>query len=129
MAEPQTNPSSDPDWPVQVTDYIVNRVEAVRTKTTEPAIKVGRAVVLGVIAAFLGVGVVILACVGLIRLLDAALPGTIWVVYLVLGVLFTGLGLAVWQLRLPETKGRAAPLILVTAVLVAAIVVVNAVVR
>jgi len=96
------------DWPAQAADTIVRVVGSVRDKTTGPAIKVSRAVVYGLLAAVLGIVVVVLASIALVRILDVYLPSSVfgdthvWAAYLILGVLFTVAGFLFWAKRGPR---------------------------
>ena len=105
MVQPMSRPSdaaSDRDWPLQLTDSIVNAVDSVRSKTTKPAITAARAVVFGLVAAILGFVVVVLLLVGLFRLVDGKLPGEVWSTYLLFGGVFTILGAVVFSKRTPR---------------------------
>ena len=55
----QTDPT--PDWPQQATETIVNLVDNVKHKTTEPATKAVRGLVYGIVIVLLGVPAVIIA--------------------------------------------------------------------
>lgn len=105
---PPVVPSVDPgssggltggDWPAQVTDTIVDLVGTVRDKTTGPITTVARGVVLGLFAAVMAVMVAIIAIIALVRLLDEALPSSVWLPYLVLGVVFVIAGALVYRRR------------------------------
>jgi hypothetical protein len=87
------------DWPAQATDAIVDLVGTVRDKTTGPITTVARGVVLGLFAAVVGLTVAILALIGLVRLLDEALPSSVWLPYLILGVVFVAAGSLVYRKR------------------------------
>ena len=51
-----------------------------------------RAVVFGLLAAFIALVIVVLVSVGLVRLLDVyVFGGRVWISYLILGLLFTAL--------------------------------------
>lgn len=87
------------DWPAQAADAIVNAVETVRDRTTTPIMKVARALVFGVFAGTIIITIAVLAIIGLVRLLDEALPSGVWLPYLILGVLFTVLGALLFRRR------------------------------
>ena len=85
------------DWPVQATTTIVNVVGQVRDKTTGPIITAARAVVYGTLAAILAIVAAVLGFILLIRVLSIPVeellgPDHIWVVYLILGIPLTGVG-------------------------------------
>ena len=85
------------DWTVQAADTIESVVGAVRSKTTDPLVGISRWVVYGALAAIVGLVAATVAIIGLVRVLDVVLPGQVWVVYLVLGGLFTLAGLLLWR--------------------------------
>ena len=87
------------DWPAQVTDTIVDLVGTVRDKTTGPVTTAVRGVVLGLFAGVVGVMVAIIAIIAVVRLLDEALPSSVWLPYLLLGVVFVIAGALVYRRR------------------------------
>lgn len=92
-----------PDWPQQATETIVDFVDNVKHKTTEPATKVVRAIVYGIAIVLLGVPAVIMLLVGIVHGLNQLATGWldlgVWLVYLVLGVIFTIAGAILWRKR------------------------------
>ena len=96
----QSDPT--PDWPQQATETIVGLVDNVKHKTTQPATKAVRAIVYGIVIVILGVPAVIMLMIGLVHLLSQASSSVglgVWLVYLVLGVIFTIAGLILWRKR------------------------------
>ncbi len=94
------------DWPAQAADLIVTSVDKVRDRTTVPLMTLARAAVFGV---FIGTFVVVLCTllvIGLIRLLDLVIPGGVWLPYLLLGVVVTGLGALLFRKRNEPVVGR-----------------------
>lgn len=87
------------DWPAQAADAIVNAVETVRDRTTTPIMKVARGLVFGVFAGTIIIVIAVLAIIGVVRLLDEALPSGVWLPYLLLGVLFTVVGALLFRRR------------------------------
>lgn len=87
------------DWPVRATDAIERLVDQVRSKTTGPAIVASRWVVYGLVAAFLGLVALVLLVIGLVRGLDVAIPGDVWIVYVALGAVCLLAGLLLWRKR------------------------------
>ncbi len=87
------------DWPVRAADTIERVVDQVRSKTTGPAIIASRWIVYGLVAAFLGGAALLLLLIGLIRGLNVAIPGDVWIIYLILGVAFTVVGALLWRKR------------------------------
>jgi Putative Actinobacterial Holin-X, holin superfamily III len=87
------------DWPAQATAQIVKTVDLVRTKTTEPAIHAARAVVYGLVIAFLAVTAATLACIMLIRFVDIWVPGPVYWAYLIVGGVVLIAGIVAWSQR------------------------------
>jgi hypothetical protein len=99
---PPTTPSpkrSSGDWPSQAADTIVTVVETVRDRTTGPLIVAARAVVFGVFIGTIGSVAAVLAIIGTIRLLDRILPSSVWLPYLILGIVFVAAGAVVFRRR------------------------------
>lgn len=98
-----TTSDDAPDWPQQATETIVGLVDNVKYKTTEPATKAVRAIVYGIAAALLGVPAVIMLLVGIVHGLNQVATGVlglgVWLVYLVLGVIFSIVGAVLWRKR------------------------------
>ena len=98
-----STPSDDtPDWPAQATSTIVGLVDNVKYKTTRPATMATRGLVYGIVILALGVPAVIMLLVGIIHLLNQAAVSVglgVWLVYLVLGLIFTIAGWVLWRKR------------------------------
>jgi hypothetical protein len=99
-------PGLPQDWPQQATAKVVTVVDAVRSKTAGPAIRISRAIVYGLVALTLLLVALPLLLVGLTRLLDYLIPGDIWRVYLIVGATLTVTGLLLWSRR-PRGAARA----------------------
>jgi hypothetical protein len=84
------------EWPSQIADTIVDTVGTVRDKTAGPAVRASRAIVYGLAAGILGVVAIVILLILLIRLADNYLPGPLWIVYLLLGGIFTIGGVVLW---------------------------------
>ena len=54
--------------------------------------------VVSAVFALAGTGLAV-AIIGLVRVLDVVLPGQVWVVYVILGGIFTAAGLVLWSRR------------------------------
>ena len=87
------------DWTHQVADVIDQAVGTVRDKTVVPAERLVRAVVAGLLAGFFIASAALLAALGTFRLIDVYLPGPVWSAYLLIGGIFTVLGLFCWSRR------------------------------
>ena len=94
------------DWPQQATTRLVGLVDNVRSKTVGPAIRISRAIVYGLVATILLLVAVPLVLIGATRLLDYAIPGDIYRVYLITGAFLTLVGLLLWSRR-PSGAARA----------------------
>lgn len=66
------------DWPAQAADAIEKAVQGVRDKTTGPAITAARWVVAGLFVLIAGTMALILLAIGLVRVLDAYLPSSVF---------------------------------------------------
>ena len=67
------NPLTDPNWASDTTNKLVNVVTTVREQTTTRAVIAARAVVFGIIAAFLGVFILVISIVQLMRVIQELL--------------------------------------------------------
>jgi hypothetical protein len=97
------------DWPEQAADAIVNVVDAVRDRTTGPAVRAAHALVLGlvvlVLAAVLGVALLLAVIRGLHIALDnvgLSREMAVWTTYAGLGFLFTLTGSLLLRRRSPK---------------------------
>jgi hypothetical protein len=94
----RTVPARRDDWPAQTTETFVRLVDSVADKTHKVT-TVARAVVYGLMAGIVGLTAFVLLCIGIFRFLDVYLPDAVfgedhmWAVYLIVGVVFTGVGL------------------------------------
>ena len=79
-------------------DTIDTVVASVNDKAIRPAIVAARGIVFGVIIAVVAITVVILFCVGFIRVTTIA-GHRIWASYLVLGLLFCAVGAILYSRR------------------------------
>ena len=107
MATPATPPptagTTSPDWTVQVADTIESVVGSVRAKTAVPLETIARALVYGILLAVMGSAALILSTIVLVRVLSYWLE--VWAVDLILGAIFTLLGLFLWRKRRPNAAG------------------------
>lgn len=99
------NPLTDPNWAADVTNQITSVVGNVRDKTTGNVVRAVRAVVFGLLAAFLGLFAVVLLVVILTRALQSLLDiwvgwaTAVWISYLFLGAIFVLVGLFLMSKR------------------------------
>jgi hypothetical protein len=89
------------DWTTDAADTIDRVVALVRDRTVEPAQRVSRAVVYGLLAGIIAVPALILLTLGLFRALDVAAQGETWAVWLGLGGIFVAAGALCWTKRTP----------------------------
>ncbi len=99
------NPLTDPNWATDTTNTIVRVVGAVRDQTTTKAVFAARALVFGIIAAFLGTFILVITIIGLMRGLQALLdigvsgPRSVYLSYLILGGILCTVGLLLFKKR------------------------------
>ena len=92
---------TEPDLAAETADSIERVVVAIRSKTTDPLERIVRVVVYGIVAAVLGVAMLVLLTIALVRAVDIAIPGDVWSAHLAIGGIFTLLGLFLWTRRRP----------------------------
>lgn len=99
------NPIGNPDWPKQTAELLEKLTTSVRDKTTKPVVALSRALVFGLLAAFVGFVAVILLLVIATRSLQLliALPldhdSSVWISYLAVGGVFCVVGLLLMAKR------------------------------
>lgn len=93
------------DWTVGAADTIERVVGEIRDKTAVPLTTVARALVFGLLAAVMGVTVLVLVAVFSVRLVDVYLPGDVWATDLLLGGIFTVLGAFLLRKAVSGRKG------------------------
>lgn len=97
--DPLPVPGLPADWDRQATERIVAVVDQVKVKSAGPAITVARAAVFGLLGALLALVAGIVFLIGLVRLLNVVIPKDVWLVYLILGAVFSLAGMFVWSRR------------------------------
>ncbi len=93
-----SDPTPDGDWATRTADSIERVVLTVRDRTTRPILLVGRAVVYGLLAGILAVAAAVLLAILTIRLLTA-LTGEAWIAELIVGTVFSVVGLVLLIMR------------------------------
>jgi hypothetical protein len=109
------NPLSDPNWAPDLTDKIVNIIGKVRDNTTDRAVVGVRAVVFGLLAVVAAITALPLLLVVLTRLfqqLVQLVPGvdygrSVWLSYVVVGLLMIGAGFLAMSKRFAGSGGNA----------------------
>lgn len=90
------------DWAKDTADAIERVVQSVRGKTIGPLEKVARALVYGLLAVIVGIAAAVLGSVALVRVLDVAIPGSVWSAHAITGGIFCLAGLFLWGKRSPK---------------------------
>ena len=85
-------------WTEKALDTVDSVVASVNDRAVRPAIVAARGIVFGVVIAVIGITVVVLFCVGFIRLTTIA-GHRIWASYLVLGLIFCAVGAVLYSRR------------------------------
>jgi hypothetical protein len=102
---PRTSAAVDAprDWPAEATALVVRVVDQAKSKTTRPAMLAARGVVYGLIAGLVGITIAIALFIGLFRAVDIVVneivEDSVWLTYLVLGLVFTVAGAIVFSRR------------------------------
>jgi hypothetical protein len=88
------------DWAAQITAKVEELVALVRDKTLTPVVKIVRFIILGLIALFIGGLTAVLFAVGVLRVLDTEVfHRRVWASYLVVGGIFSLVGLLLSRMR------------------------------
>jgi hypothetical protein len=94
------------DWTVQAADTVEKVVGAVRDKTTVPITTIARALVYGLLAAFLGLATLVLLAVAGVRVITVYTPDErAWVAHAAIGGIFTLAGLFLLRKATATKKG------------------------
>jgi hypothetical protein len=88
-----------PDWTDQVTDLVVDSIDKVRARTTGPVMNVSKASVYVVVALIVALPITVALMAGMVRLLNWAIPGDVWIAYAIMAVLFFIGGAVMWSRR------------------------------
>ena len=94
------------DWSVQAADSIERVVGAIRDKTSGPLTTVARALVFGLLAAVMGLTTLVFLTIAAVRVVNIVLPGEVWTAYLLIGGIFTAVGLFVLGRATSATTSR-----------------------
>ncbi|HUZ11197.1 MAG TPA: hypothetical protein VMU76_13620 [Acidimicrobiales bacterium] len=82
-------------------------VANINDRAIRPLLIAARALVFGMLAAVLGIVVVVVASVAVVRLLDVyVFDGRVWAAEALLGAIFVAFGLLAWSRRSPRPAGR-----------------------
>ena len=103
------NPLTDPNWPRETTDTIVQLVGSVRDQTTTKVVYAARGIVFGLIAVIVGSFTAVLAIIGLLRGLQAlfdlgvSTPRAVYLSYFAVGGIFCLVGAFLFRKRNAST--------------------------
>ena len=95
----QEEPAAEKDWVSQALDSLEGIIDAIRSRTSEPLLKIVQTIVFGMLAAGLAVTMLLLFTVGGVRLVDAYLPQGVWLAYFIVGSVLMLAGLWAWRKR------------------------------
>ena len=88
------------DWAAQITEKVGQLVEVIRDQTVGRVQKVVRAVIFGSLALSIVLLVLLMAVIGLVRLLNnEAFSQRVWASYLLIGGIFVVLGTLISKMR------------------------------
>jgi hypothetical protein len=90
-------PPGTEDWASETAGRLDELIAKVRSQTTDRLVSVARVVVYGLLAAIMGVMALILLVVAVVRGLDELIPSGVWLTYLIVGAIFTAVGLFLWS--------------------------------
>ena len=96
--------TTGPDWVSEATSRLDELVVTIRSNTTDRLVHLARLIVLGLLAAIFGATAGVLGLIALVRGLDAAIPGPVWEVYLLLGAIFATAGVFLWSKKGPRPR-------------------------
>lgn len=91
------------DWASETADAVERLVGSVRAKTSGPLEALARILVYGLVAFIVGLAAAVLGAVALVRGIDLALPGDVWVAHALTGGIFALAGLFLWRKRTVKT--------------------------
>ena len=100
---PRAPDAAGDDWARDTADAIERVVLSVRGKTIGPLEKLARALVYGLLALIVGVAAAVLGSVAMVRILDVAIPGSVWSAHAITGGIFCLAGLFLWGKRTAKT--------------------------
>jgi len=101
------NPLTDPNWAIDLADTIVRVVGGVRDKATDKAVMAVRAMVFGIVIGMAAVATLVLALILGTRFVQVVISriartdpnSTVWISYMVMGVLLLLSGMVCMRLR------------------------------
>ncbi|MFZ0172260.1 MAG: hypothetical protein WAL04_11315 [Acidimicrobiales bacterium] len=98
------NDRSGRDWASVATAKVEEVVSLIRDRTVTPVLRAVRYVIFGLLAVFIATLLAVLLATGAVRVLDNYLfHRRVWASYLVVGGIFSGLGLFFSRMRHPRS--------------------------
>jgi hypothetical protein len=95
---------SGSDWASLATAKVEDVVSLIRDRTVTPVFKIVRFVIFGLLAAFIAALLAVLGAAGVVRILDDyVFHQRVWASYLVIGGIFSVLGMFLSRMRHPRT--------------------------
>jgi hypothetical protein len=92
-------------WPTQAARALETALRGVADRTVRPLTALARGLVFGLVAGVLALVLLVLALVGLVRVLDVyAFPTRVWASYAVVGGIFVLFGSFLWSKRRRPTQ-------------------------
>ncbi len=104
------NPLSDPNWAADTADTIERLVSSVRQKAVTPVVHATRAVVFGLLAAFLALTILALLLIAVTRAFQEFLdifvtpPRAVYLSYFIVGGMLCIGGLILMRMRAPKSS-------------------------
>ena len=93
------------DWAAETAGRLEEIVTKIRTQTTDRVTKAARFVVYGLLLVTMGIMLGFLLLIGVVRGLDELIPQEVWLVYLPVGAILTGIGRFCWyKAKQPPTE-------------------------
>lgn len=93
-------PLAGAEWPARMADFVEDTVAAVHDRVIRPLLIAARAVVYGLVVGTMALVLGVLVAVSLVRLLDTyAFGHRVWASDLLVGAVFTLVGLLAWSRR------------------------------
>ncbi len=87
------------DWTAEAADTLEQVVATVRDRTVTPARAVAKAIVYGLLTAFIVGAALTFLAIGAFRLLDVVIPAGVWAAYFIVGGMLVIGGVFAWARR------------------------------
>jgi threonine/homoserine/homoserine lactone efflux protein len=87
------------DWATHAADVLERIVQTIRQRATGPALTIMRALVFGTLAGIVGLVALVLFAIAVVRGLNVAIPGDVWIAHAIVGGVFLLLGIFLFSRR------------------------------